>query len=120
MEVRDKVRQAIARWADTSDQEQRDLRKEHGAGGGLTIAEAPDRVPVTLRGSLRTVTLMPRGTVPTLEADLDDGTGAVTLVWLGRRRIGGIEVGRALTASGRIGVHDGRRIIYNPRYELKP
>lgn len=119
MQVRDKVRQAVTRWADSSDQEQRDLRKEHG-GEGLTIAAAPDRTPVTLRGSLRSVTLMPRGGVPTLEAEMDDGTGIITLVWLGRRRIGGIDAGRALTASGRIGVHDGRRIIYNPRYELKP
>ena len=120
MEVRDKLRQAISRWADSSDQEQRDLRKEHGGTGGPTIADAPDRTPVTLRGSLRSVTLRPRGGVPTLEADLDDGTGTITLVWLGRRSIGGIEAGRALIVSGRIGVHDGRRIIYNPRYELKP
>lgn len=111
---------AISRWADSGDQEIRDLRRTHGVEGGLRIVDAPNRQPVTLRGSLRTVTLMPRGGVPTLEADLDDGTGSVTLVWLGRRRIVGIEAGRSLTATGRIGVHDGRRIIYNPRYELMP
>lgn len=114
------VRGAIARWADSGDQEIRDLRRQYGGEGVLQIAEAPDRQPVTLRGSLRTVTLMPRGGVPTLEADLDDGTGSVTLVWLGRRRILGIVPGRSLGATGRIGVHDGRRIIYNPRYELMP
>ena len=56
----------------------------------------------------------------TLEGDLDDGTGIVTLVWLGRRHIVGIEPGRALTVTGRIGLHDGRRVLYNPRYELMP
>lgn len=119
MELRGRMRQAISRWADSADQEQRDLRAAH-AGSGPSITEAPHRVPVTLRGTLRSVTLMPRGEVPTLEAALDDGTGTVTLVWLGRRRIAGIEAGRALSATGRIGVHDGRRIIYNPRYELMP
>ncbi len=85
-----------------------------------TILDAPERVPVVLRGSLRTVTLRPRGGVPALEADLGDGTGVLTLVWLGRRRIIGIEPGRSLTVTGRIGVHEGRRIMYNPRYELMP
>lgn len=120
MTLRGSVRQAISRWADSADQEQRDLRRTHGGEGSLSIAEAPVRVPVTLRGTLRSVTLMPRGGVPTLEAELDDGTATVTIVWLGRRRIAGIEAGRALTASGRIGLHDGRRVLYNPRYELVP
>lgn len=120
MVVTSRLRGAISRWADSGDQEMRDLRKQHGGVGTLPIDEAPDRTMVTLRGSLRTVTLMPRGGLPSLEADLDDGTGSVTLVWLGRRRIVGIEAGRSLTATGRIGVHDGRRIIYNPRYELIP
>lgn len=120
MEVRGRMRGALSRWADSADQEQRDLRKEHGGAGAMTIASAPDRERVTLRGSLRAVTLMPRGGVPTLEGDLDDGTGIVTLVWLGRRHIVGIEPGRALTVSGRIGLHDGRRVLYNPRYELMP
>ena len=55
-----------------------------------TISEAPDRTAVRLSGSLRTVTLRPRGGVPALEAELFDGSGALTLVWLGRRQITGI------------------------------
>jgi hypothetical protein len=39
-------------------------------------------------------------------------------VWLGRRRIPGIEPGRTLTAHGRFASFDGRQVIYNPRYEL--
>lgn len=118
MAVRNALRQAISRWADTADQEQRDLRRAHG--GALSVADAPLRTPVTLQGTLHSVTLMPRGGVPALEAELVDGTGAVTIVWLGRRRIAGIEAGRALSASGRIGLHDGRRVLFNPRYELMP
>ena len=84
------------------------------------IAGAPDRESVTLRGTLRTVTLRPRGGVPALEAELYDGTGALTLVWLGRRRISGIVPGCSIQVRGRIGVHDGTRVLYNPRYELIP
>lgn len=70
-------------------------------------------------GRLRAVVYTPTENVPLLEAELFDGTGAVTLVWLGRRRIAGIEPGRRLVARGRVGVHDGRRVIYNPWYELQ-
>ena len=40
------------------------------------------------------------------------------MVWLGRRRIAGIEPGRSIEVEGRIGAHDGDRVMYNPRYEL--
>ena len=42
----------------------------------------------------------------------------VTLVWLGRRRIAGIDPGRSMRVRGRVGRQDGVRIVYNPRYEL--
>jgi len=120
-----RLRQAISRWADSADQEARDLLAAHEATeredvGAVLIAAAPDREVVTLRGRLRTVTLRPRGGVPALESELADGSGAVTLVWLGRRRIAGIEPGRAVEVIGRIGVQEGVRIMYNPRYELLP
>ena len=43
----------------------------------------------------------------------------VRLVWLGRRHIAGIEPGRAITVKGRIAVRDGRKVLYNPHYELE-
>lgn len=70
-------------------------------------------------GRLKSVVYNPRETVPTVEAQLYDGTASVELVWLGRRRITGIEPGRRLTARGRVGVHDGRLAIYNPWYSLR-
>ena len=117
-EVRSRLRRTISSWANTSDQHARDLRRTY-ADVETTIAEAPDREHVRLQGTLRTVTLRPRGGVPALEAELYDGSDVLTLVWLGRRRIGGIEPGRALHVEGRIGRHDRTRIMFNPRYELK-
>lgn len=113
-----KLRRTISRWANSSDQHARDLRRTYAEHGTDTIAEAPDREVVRLRGTLRTVTLRPRGGVPALEAELFDGSGVITVVWLGRRRIAGISPGRSIQVQGRIGMHDGVRIIYNPRYEL--
>lgn len=118
MGEKSKVRRTISKWANSSDQHARDLRKEYANDGGVSIRDAPDRAMVTLRGTLRMVTLRPRGGVPALEAELFDGSGVVTIVWLGRRRIAGIDAGRAIQVRGRIGLHDGARVIYNPRYEL--
>ena len=79
-----------------------------------------DRQIVTVTGTLRTVTLRPRAGVPALEAELFDGSAALDVVWLGRRSIVGIEPGRRLIASGRISMSRGRRVLFNPKYELRP
>ena len=47
-----------------------------------------------------------------------DRTGAISLVFLGRREIAGIEVGSLLTAEGMVGVHQARLAIVNPSYQL--
>ena len=115
-----RLRRNLSRWANATDQEARDLRKTYAVSGLDTITDAPDLERVRLRGTLRTVTLRPRGGVPALEAELFDGSGVIVVVWLGRRRIAGISPGRAIEVQGRIGAHDNTRVMYNPRYELIP
>ena len=97
-----------------SEELQRNVREE----GAMPIEESEDRQRVQLTGTVSTVTINPRAGHPALEVELRDGSGAVTLVWLGRRQIPGIDCGRTLKVSGRISCHEGRRLIYNPRYEL--
>jgi hypothetical protein len=118
-DVKGRLRRSITRWASSDDLEAQDLRDDVALAGCCPIAEAGDRALVELQGSLSTVTLRPRGGVPALEAELYDGSGAITLVWLGRRRIVGIEPGRRVRVRGRIGVQDKTRIMFNPRYELR-
>lgn len=85
----------------------------------MPVADCPPRRRARVAGTLRTVTIRPRGGAPALEAELYDGTAVVSLVWLGRRRIAGIEPGRRLWAEGLVSVQDGRKVIFNPRYELR-
>jgi hypothetical protein len=84
------------------------------------IGNCADQERSDIAGVLRTVTQRPRGPSLTMEADLWDGTGHVTLVWLGRRSIPGIQPGRHLVARGRVTRIKGERTIYNPLYELLP
>jgi len=104
----------------TSVQDHEDAALKAGAEGAgcREIVSHGDRDLCTLHGTLRHVTLRPHGGVVALEAELYDGSGTVTLVWLGRRRIPGIVAGRELTVHGRLGCTDGQRLLFNPRYEL--
>lgn len=115
------LRRAFKGLAGDRDQEDADVLQDHAHDcGARAITACHDRELVTLYGTLRTITFSPRGGVPALEGELYDGTGTVKLIWLGRRRIAGIHPGSELIASGRIGIVDGDRVMFNPRYELRP
>jgi len=101
-----------------SAQEDDELREDAHTAGCELISAHPLRGVVTVHGTLRAVTLQPRTGSCTLEAELYDGSGSVRLVWLGRRRIAGIEPGRRLTVRGRLGEREGETVMYNPRYTL--
>lgn len=88
--------------------------------GGTPVHRCRDRSQVCVVGMLRTVTIQPRGGSPSLQAELWDGSGSVDVVWIGRRRIAGIEPGRVIKAQGRMTQRDGRRVMFNPLYELRP
>lgn len=76
--------------------------------------------PVVVRGIVRSVSTPPAGASPAVEIELDDGSGSLRVVWLGRRRIPGIDAGRSMVVRGRLTCHTDHPTIYNPRYELKP
>ena len=104
-----------------SEDELRDkeLQRESAKCGAVPAGQCTRGQVVSVSGRLRTVAYTPRTNLPTLEADLYDGSDVVTLVFLGRRSIPGIEPGRQLTAKGRIAIRDDRKVIYNPYYELE-
>jgi hypothetical protein len=56
---------------------------------------------------------------PTLEVEIWDESGGVTLQFLGRREIAGLEVGSTLVAEGMVGEQNGALTILNPSYEIQ-
>ena len=114
------LRRVFRKFAVTPEElEADDLEAERVVQRCQAINGVTDREVVTLYGELKNVSLAPRAGTPTLEASLYDGSGMVTLVWLGRRKIAGIKPGVGLVVWGRVSCHDGQRTIYNPRYELQ-
>ncbi|MBO0610667.1 OB-fold nucleic acid binding domain-containing protein [Myceligenerans salitolerans] len=116
------LRSALAGVLASNDE--REAVNERAAAARSAGCTAVDRLETRRRGSaagiLRSVVLRPREGVPTVEAELYDGSGVLDLVWLGRRSIAGIEPGRRLRVEGMVSDVHGRRTIFNPRYELRP
>ena len=104
--------------ASEQELEAEELQRDVANSGAVPAGDCRRGQMVSVSGRLRTVAYTPRTNLPTLEADLYDGSDVVTLVFLGRRSIAGIEPGRQLTARGRVAIRDGRKVIYNPYYEL--
>jgi hypothetical protein len=105
--------------ASEAELEAEELQRESAQVGGTPAGQCRRGQLVCVSGRLRTVVYTPRTNLPTLEADLYDGSDVVTLVWLGRRHIAGIEPGRQLTVRGRVALREDRKVIYNPYYELE-
>lgn len=114
-----RLRRAVRRLTSNDEQlEAHDLRRQAESRGAEPLAACGDRKRVTVMGTVRSLTLRPRAGAPTLEADLYDGSGTVTLIWLGRRELAGLTPGRQLRVTGRITTSGDRRVIFNPRYEF--
>jgi RecG-like helicase len=85
----------------------------------VRIKDAPLRTPTKLAGVVRRITVFPVEGQESLEAILSDGTGDATIVFMGRRGIRGLTLGRRLVVEGMLGVQDGRPRMVNPRFEFK-
>ncbi|HET6952098.1 MAG TPA: amino acid permease [Acidimicrobiales bacterium] len=86
--------------------------------GTVPIGAVTWRQRVEVVGQVRILRVRPLAGTATLECVLEDDTGAMSLVFLGRSQIPGIDVGTRMRAEGTAGEHHGRLAILNPAYEL--
>ncbi|WP_316667460.1 OB-fold nucleic acid binding domain-containing protein [uncultured Propionibacterium sp.] len=108
----------LTRWFGRVRTGERALPEREAGAGPVPIAGAPVREHLTVQGRVAVLTVNPSSKHRWLEADLTDGTGTVTLIWMGRHQIAGVTPGRGLRVTGLISEHGGRRVMFNPRYEL--
>jgi RecG-like helicase len=92
---------------------------DNGAIPLKPIGEVRWRDVCTISGKVRSMRVQPWANVPTLEAVAVDDTGGLLLVFLGRRSVAGLDLGRHLVASGRVGQHRGYLAMLNPWFELR-
>lgn len=104
--------------SDVDELDARDLAEDVEETGAQPARDCACGEEVTVLGRIRSVEMGPESADATLKAELFDGTDGVTLVWMGRRRIPGIEAGRTMRVRGRVSVRDGQKVLYNPYYEI--
>ncbi|MGZ5362854.1 MAG: OB-fold nucleic acid binding domain-containing protein [Mycobacterium sp.] len=115
------LRRLTRRLTEAPEQHDVDELTDDAANTGASKAIDCQRgQEVTMVGLLRSVECNGKGCAGGVKAELFDGTDTVMLVWLGQRRIPGIESGRTLKVHGRVGKLDnGSKAIYNPHYEIQ-
>jgi len=86
--------------------------------GVTPIANVQLRQPVCVEGRVETLRVRPLAGTSTLECVLTDATGALSIVFFGRARIRGINVGTRMRVTGTAADHHGRLAILNPVYDL--
>lgn len=91
---------------------------EDDRGEQPALAHIPLRTHVTVVGEVTGLRVVPRAGSPSLEVSISDGTGTLLAVFTGRRHIGGIDPGRAISIEGVAREEHGRVTMLNPSYTL--
>ena len=84
----------------------------------IKIGEVIWRKRAHVQGRVTAIRTSPTSEAPMLEVEMWDESGGITLQFLGRRSLAGLDVGAQLRAEGMVGEVDGLLTILNPNYEL--
>jgi amino acid transporter len=90
----------------------------HGSTNSIKIGNITWRKRALVVGRVTAIRVAPQNSAPVLEVEIWDETGGVTLQFLGRRELMGLNVGATLQAEGMVGDEDGALKILNPAYQI--
>jgi amino acid transporter len=90
----------------------------HYAENMIPIGKITWRKRAHVEGRVTSIKAAATGASPVVSVEIWDESGGVTLQFLGRREITGLEVGSQMRAEGMVGEDNGNLIILNPSYEI--
>ncbi|MSO33735.1 MAG: amino acid permease, partial [Candidatus Nanopelagicaceae bacterium] len=90
----------------------------HSSKDSVKIGSITWRKRAQVVGRVTAIRVAPQNSAPILEVEIWDETGGVTLQFLGRRELMGLNVGATLQAEGMVGDEDGALKILNPSYQI--
>lgn len=90
----------------------------HYAEDLTPIGKIQWRQRAQVQGQVTAIKSGAKGAAPLLQVEVWDQSGGVTLHFLGRREIAGLEVGAQIRAEGMVGEEEGVLTILNPSYQL--
>ena len=120
MGILDPFRRFVRRMSESDEQRYAEEIEAWSATvpGAVRIREAAPRSRAKIAGVVRRITVKPLEGSESLEALLYDGTGEVTVVWMGRRSIPGLNLGTKLAVEGLLAEQRGGRRVVNPTFEF--
>lgn len=86
--------------------------------GTEPISSLHERERARVAGRVHSMTVQPWGSAPTLECVVSDESGRLTIAFLGRREIAGIEPGSKVVLDGTVARRRGKMTMINPEYEI--
>jgi hypothetical protein len=99
----------------------------HGAAG-VPVSQLPDKGRVACNGYIESVTYVPADQTAPFTAIVTDSEGPragsrpakgrLRVIWLGRRRVPGIDAGTEVRLEGMLTHSQGLPTMFNPRYEI--
>lgn len=89
--------------------------------GVIPIGQVQWRARVKVAGRVKALRVQPWSEkIQSLELTLVDGTGGLTVVFLGRRHIGGVRLGARIVVEGTVAETRNQLALLNPAYQLLP
>jgi amino acid transporter len=88
--------------------------------GTTPIPDLQARQRARVAGRIRSLTVQPWGDVPTLQVQLTDDQGRLTVAFLGRRQIAGLVPGSRIVVDGTVSERRGQLVMINPDYQFIP
>ena len=95
-----------------------DERSAPSADGIVPISQLKVRQKAKVAGRVRKVTVQPWGETASLEVQLSDDHGNLTIAFLGRRQIAGLTTGSRIVVEGTVANVRGSIAMINPQYEF--
>ena len=117
MGLRDRLK-GLSASTDELERDRLSDRFGDAAHGQVPLVDAPLRTRICVAGEVSGIRVVPRAGSPSLEITVDDGSARLLVVFTGRKRIAGVEPGRAIVLEGVSRHEGGRRVMLNPAYTL--
>jgi amino acid transporter len=95
------------------------LNEAPATNGHTPIRALEWRRPAFVHGKVTEMAVQTVRGVQSLAAVIDDGTGCIDLLFLGRSEVAGVQLGSRISASGMAANHRGRLTIISPTYEFE-
>jgi RecG-like helicase len=75
---------------------------------------------VVITGTIRSPGTVTVGNSPAFRFIVVDGSGELDVLFLGWRTVPGLQPGTRVTVEGRVGTHDCKLTLWNPKYVIEP